>query len=179
MAEVVFVTWDGGGNVPPAVGIAEELDRRGHHVRFLGHGRQRASIEGAGFELNAYRRARPWSAVEPLPPAKATVSVFAMFTDGGPGVDLRQLIQRRPADLLVIDGMSLGALEAASGLGVPVVVLMHSYYEFFVNRWAGDRSVSWGPSVAVRRGGSGPKQTASWWPRLVISIRRRIRCPAT
>jgi UDP:flavonoid glycosyltransferase YjiC (YdhE family) len=136
VAEVVFVTWDGGGNVPPAVGIAEELNRRGHHGRFLGHERQRASIECAGFEFEAYHHARPWSAIEPLPPAKATLAVFAMFTDGGPGVDLRQLVERRPADLLVIDGMSLGALNAAYGFEVPVVVLMHSYYEFFVNRWA-------------------------------------------
>jgi len=30
MAEILFVTWDGGGNVPPAVGIARELVRRGH-----------------------------------------------------------------------------------------------------------------------------------------------------
>ena len=135
MAEIVFVTWDGGGNVPPALGIATELDRRSHQVRFLGHERQRSSIEGAGFEFEAYHHARPWSAIESLPPAKATVAVFAMFTDGGPGVDLRQLIERRPADLLVIDGMSLGALKVSHGFGVPVVVLMHSYYEFFVNRW--------------------------------------------
>jgi hypothetical protein len=40
MAELVFVTWDGGGNVPPALGLAGELVRRGHHVRFLGHQRQ-------------------------------------------------------------------------------------------------------------------------------------------
>ena len=37
MADILFVTWDGGGNVPPAVGIAAELRRRGHGVRFVGH----------------------------------------------------------------------------------------------------------------------------------------------
>ena len=34
MSEILFVTWDGGGNVPPALGIATELAARGHTVRF-------------------------------------------------------------------------------------------------------------------------------------------------
>ena len=126
MAELVFVTWDGGGNLPPALGIAGELTRRGHKVRFLGHQRQRSSVSGAGFEFESYRHARPWSAIEPLPGPKAAAAVFAMFTDGGPGVDLRELVQRQPGDLVVIDGMSLSALKAAYGFGVPVVALMHS-----------------------------------------------------
>ena len=48
MAEILFVTWDGGGNVPPALGIAGELSARGHEVRFVGHPSQRASLEAAG-----------------------------------------------------------------------------------------------------------------------------------
>ena len=136
MGEVLVVTWDGGGNVPPALGIAGELVRRGHRVRFLGHERQRSSVEEAGFGFEAYRHARPYSAIEPLPTPKAIVAIFGMFTDGGPGVDLRELFGRQPADLLVIDGMSLGALKDAYGLSVPVVALMHTYHQFFVNRWA-------------------------------------------
>ena len=136
MAEVLVVTWDGGGNLPPALGIARELVRRGHRVRFLGHERQRSPVEGAGFEFEAYRHARPYSAIEPLPTAKAIVAIFGMFTDGGPGVDLRELLGRQPADILVIDGMSLGALKEAQTLNLPVVALMHTYFQFFVYRWA-------------------------------------------
>ncbi len=58
MAEILFVTWDGGGNVPPAVGIATELKRRGHVVRFAGHARQHESLTAAGFEVVARARAR-------------------------------------------------------------------------------------------------------------------------
>ena len=29
MASILFVTWDGGGNLPPALGIAAELRDRG------------------------------------------------------------------------------------------------------------------------------------------------------
>ncbi len=40
MANILFVTADLGGNVPPAIGIAAELRRRGHRVCFLGHEQQ-------------------------------------------------------------------------------------------------------------------------------------------
>ena len=49
MAEIVVVTWDGGGNVPPALAIAAELAARGHGIRVLGHRSQRDAIEAAGF----------------------------------------------------------------------------------------------------------------------------------
>ena len=31
MATIQFVTWDGGGNLPPALGIARELERQRTH----------------------------------------------------------------------------------------------------------------------------------------------------
>ena len=52
MTDVVFATLDAGGNVPPLLGIAEEVARRGHRVRVLGHEQQRASFEKAGLEFH-------------------------------------------------------------------------------------------------------------------------------
>ena len=48
MARILAVTWDGGGNVPPMLGIAGELQRRGHQIRVLGHPRQVAMVASAG-----------------------------------------------------------------------------------------------------------------------------------
>ncbi len=45
MTRFAFVTWDGGGNLPPAIGIAQELAARGHSVRFLGYETQRAAFK--------------------------------------------------------------------------------------------------------------------------------------
>ena len=59
MSEILFVTWDGGGNVPPAVGIAEELKRRGHRVRFLGHARQAPAFAERGLEFAVSPRRAP------------------------------------------------------------------------------------------------------------------------
>jgi len=44
VAPILFVTWGGGGNMPPTVGLAEELRERGDSVRFLGKARQRSRI---------------------------------------------------------------------------------------------------------------------------------------
>jgi len=63
----LFVTWDGGGNLPPALGLARELARRGHGVTFLGHAQQRSRIEAAGFPFDAFERCPDWNALDPLP----------------------------------------------------------------------------------------------------------------
>lgn len=136
MAEIVFVTWDGGGNVPPALGLAAELRSRGHTVRFLGHAQQRPSIEGAGFGFAAYVHARAWSSTAPNAGVAGAARIFAMFTDDGPGTDLLEELARRPADLVVVDCMSLGALRAAERAGVRRVVLVHTYYRFLTHLWS-------------------------------------------
>src|SRR5258708_38654668 len=105
MASILFVTWEGGGNLPPALGIATELRHRGNGARFLGHPQQRTAIEGAGFPFEPYTHARPWSATAPMAGLKAAAAFFAMFTDRGPGQDLLSAVARKPADVIVIDCM--------------------------------------------------------------------------
>lgn len=55
MSNLIFVTWDGGGNVPPALGVAAELQHRGHRVRVMGHPVQHAQVKGAGLDFAAER----------------------------------------------------------------------------------------------------------------------------
>ena len=64
MADILFVTWDGGGNVPPAAGHRRELQARGHAVRFLGHAARRAALEAPA--RGRARQRRP-----PLRPTRA------------------------------------------------------------------------------------------------------------
>ena len=81
MAEILFVTWDGGGNVPPATAIAAELRRRGHRVRFVGHTSQRAPLEAQGFEVEPTTHARPFAADDP----QSVLAMIRMFGDRGLG----------------------------------------------------------------------------------------------
>ena len=75
MSSILFVTWDGGGNVPPAIALARELDGRGHQVRFLGHASQVAALTAAGFDVVRPTRARDFSSLE----ANSPVAMMACF----------------------------------------------------------------------------------------------------
>jgi UDP:flavonoid glycosyltransferase YjiC (YdhE family) len=54
MSRIVFATWNGGGNLLPALGIARELNLRGHPVAFLGQETQRRTIEEQHLAFTAF-----------------------------------------------------------------------------------------------------------------------------
>jgi UDP:flavonoid glycosyltransferase YjiC (YdhE family) len=127
MAHVLFVTWDGGGNLPPALGIAAELQRRGDSVRFIGHAQQGMTIEAAGFGFEPYMSAGPWSCTEPIVGPSGS-AYGAVFSDRGIGDDLLTSVRRDPVDLVVIDGLLVGALDSAHRAGLRRAILVHSFY---------------------------------------------------
>jgi hypothetical protein len=107
MSRILAVTWNGGGNVPPLLHLAAELSRRGHDLRVLGHAEQRAEVERVGLRLVPYRRARRWSPTAPTSGLRFLTGYVGLFTDTGAGRDLEAELAREPADLLVVDAMSL------------------------------------------------------------------------
>ena len=127
MADVLFVTWDGGGNVPPALGIAAELRRRGHAVRFLGHPAQagRFAQDAGGF--TPFRTARPFSSRTP----SSTLTMLTVFGDRSMGRDVVADLAARPVDVVVVDCLLFGVMEALRAAGCPYVVLEHSFDGFF------------------------------------------------
>ncbi|MDV6241276.1 glycosyltransferase [Rhodococcus opacus] len=130
MARILFVTWDGGGNVPPALGIATEARNRGHQVRFLGHAQQRRRIESHGFRFTAYTHARPWQSTARHPGIAGVYQSLAVFTDAGPGIDLLDTVACEPTDVVVVDCLLYGALQAADDANLMRVTLVHTYYEY-------------------------------------------------
>jgi UDP:flavonoid glycosyltransferase YjiC (YdhE family) len=131
MADILLVTWDGGGNVPPALGIAAELQRRGHTVRFLGHARQQDSLVAAGFEVAPTREGRPFSAVD----SNTVLTMIQTFGDRGLGRDVLAALAARPADLVVVDCLLFGVMAALRESGTPYVVLEHFYDQYFRKNW--------------------------------------------
>jgi hypothetical protein len=125
MSRIVFVTWDGGGNLVPALGIARELHQRGHKAAFLGQQTQRYAIEAAGRSFTAYALRGPSAG----PPATAAERQRLLIRDTwlntGLADDLVAMLARDPADSVVIDCMLAGALARSGEFTAPAAVLVH------------------------------------------------------
>ena len=132
MARILAVTWHGGGNVPPMLGIAGELQRRGHKVRVLGHPQQREAVVSAGLKFVDYHHGRGWSPKVARFPLRF---IFGVFTAPGLGKDVRDEINREPVDLALVDSMILSCLHAAEEAGVPTAVLMHTLHRYHTHKW--------------------------------------------
>lgn len=133
MGEVLVLTVDGSGNVPPALAIGAELRRRGHAVRVLGTTRQADDVAAAGLEHVPYRHPRPWVAQDRRSSARAAVDFVAMVGSRAYGRDLADAHAHRPADVVLVDGMIPAATLRAVRLGVPNAVLMHTFARFFLS----------------------------------------------
>ncbi len=131
MASVLFLTVDGGGNVPPALAIAHELQHRGHQIRFLADASQKALITSHGFGFASYQHAKHWSARDRKNPIASLLAFSRVLSDPGPALDVETEIAAHPADVIVIDALIPASVPAASAHGVPTVVLMHTFAEFF------------------------------------------------
>lgn len=128
---VLFVTWDGGGNLPPALGIARELRARGDEVRILGHEVQRTAIEESRLGFTPIRTGRDYVSAEPRGTVGGVLGLSALFADRGIGDDALALLAEWPADAVVVDCLLWGAQQQLERSGVRVVSLVHSLSAFF------------------------------------------------
>ena len=127
MTRFAFVTWDGGGNVPPAVGMAQELASRGHDVVFIGYEVQRKGFEGKGIEFVALRRSGQYDIYRAGDAAQRIAGLVANVWACPEHLrDVPDAVAETSTDVLVVDFTMQGALAAAIGLPVPVAVLAHS-----------------------------------------------------
>ena len=153
MSRILFVTWDGGGNVGPAVEIAKELQQRGGEVRFLGQGQQREALERAGFSFAAYGKPGSRTATGKRSAVKNALGFLALLIGRSLGRDLIADVERTPTDLVVIDCLLFGVLDAAARAGLRRAVLVHSLYEAIDKKMA-----SGAPGAVARIAGFRPRQ---------------------
>jgi UDP:flavonoid glycosyltransferase YjiC (YdhE family) len=125
MTKIVFFTWPGGGNQPPAIGLAQYLREAGHHTVFAGYRDQVDRFAGAGFDLIPLSGAdRGWGPVDPSRVMDLLVDRVWACPDH-PG-DVRTVLDREQPDLVVVDCLMASVLAALEAALVPTVVLVHS-----------------------------------------------------
>ena len=130
---VLLVSWDGGGNVPPALNLGARLVGRGHQVRMLGWSSTAQRAADAGLDFSGLSMA-------PLPPGSTHEQTWSELIDPmlhGDGTleEILTVARSFRPDVLVIDCMMGAAFAAAAQLGLPTAVLVHVRYQPFVNLW--------------------------------------------
>jgi MGT family glycosyltransferase len=130
--QFLFAMWDGGGNVPPAIGMARRLIERGHRVRLLGDPTLAAEARAIGAEHTSWVKAphrksrRPeddiikdYEMSNPLKMIRTYIESFiGVPTPDWAGETLAALEASR-ADVLVADMTIPATFIASEKLGIP------------------------------------------------------------
>ncbi|MFZ2104553.1 MAG: nucleotide disphospho-sugar-binding domain-containing protein [Roseiarcus sp.] len=123
MANVLWLNWSGGGNLPPSLGVARVLTERGHRVSFAGRPEMVARVERAGFRAIELTRAYEQAAAYPdrwLPRAASYLTSPAVAEQ------IRALLSSENPDLVVVDQMFPVALLEAARFEGPTVAVCHT-----------------------------------------------------
>lgn len=123
MANILFVTMDGGGNVPPMLGVATATAGQGHRVHVAGHAQLRGEVERAGLRFQPYQSARAWDSTR----EQSALQWLPMLNDVNIGADIRRLCAADRPDAAVVDCMLLPALRAVQEAGIPHAVFTHTF----------------------------------------------------
>ena len=134
--DFLFTTWEGGGNVTPALEVVRKLAARGHHVRVMSEECNRPESEAAGATFHSWRRApnrqdrspesqtyRDWAA--PTPQEGLLTVIRDVWC--GPALcyaqDVIEELRREPADLVVTCEGLFGVMAGCESLGQRFVTL--------------------------------------------------------
>ena len=130
----LIVSWDGGGNAPPALNLGARLVRQGHQVRLLGWESMAPRAAAAGVGFAAYPSVPPW------PPGLAFEDaleerLLPALAGARTRDDILTEVKSFAPDVVVVDCMMGAGLEAANELGLPRAVLVHLPYSAFMYEW--------------------------------------------
>jgi UDP:flavonoid glycosyltransferase YjiC (YdhE family) len=130
----LIVSWDGGGNTPPALNLGARLVRQGHQVRLLGWESMASRAAAAGVEFATYPSIPPWPPELAFEDALEERLLPALL---GPGTrdDILTEAKGFAPDVVVVDCMMDAALAAARMLALPSAVLVHLPYSAFRYEW--------------------------------------------
>ena len=129
MSRFVFVTWNGGGNLTPALGIARVLAEHSYTIDFLGEESQRQRVVAAGLAFTAYAQQTSRKGEAPATPLERQRQLLSdIWMNDALADAVPALLRQTPADMVVVDCMLAGVLAHSADFGAPTTVLVHSLY---------------------------------------------------
>jgi UDP:flavonoid glycosyltransferase YjiC (YdhE family) len=133
MAKMMWLNWSGGGNLPPSLGIARVLTKRGHDVSFAGRPEMVPRVERAGFRAieltRAYEQADRYLHNKWLPRAAS------FLTSPAVAEQIRELLAAEDPDVVIVDQMFPVALLEARQFGKPSAAICHTSVWRCLDMW--------------------------------------------
>ena len=137
MKHFLFVTWDGGGSLPPELGLARRLIERAHRVTVLSDDCSRDEIQASGAQFVGYRTApnrqskhpdhdpvKDWEFANPLSGLKSLIVNKSCNPALAMAHDILDINKSDPADVIVGSWCLFAPIIAAEAAGLPVCVVM-------------------------------------------------------
>lgn len=129
--DVMFLSGDIGGNLPPTFAIAGELARRGHHVTIAGVRPRAQGSAPAGVTMVPLPSLAQMDVTRPTGRFGHLPALMRMALGRGTARDVRSLLTSQRADVIVVDGVMLASLREALSTGTPSAALFHSLGKFW------------------------------------------------
>lgn len=140
-AQFLLAAVDGGGTVPPALGLAADLIRRGHHVRVLADPTVEASARAAGCQFTSWTSAPHFDTLADQTAAigaaehgspRQRMRVVGRFAGGratrGFADDVLAAARAHATDGVLVEAALPGMLIGAQASGLPCAGLMANIY---------------------------------------------------
>ncbi len=137
MSRFLLATWDGGGAVPPELGIVRRLVEHGHDVHVLGDPTLRAQVRGVGATFAPWDRTphrvtghpsedvvKDWEVSNPLTGLQRMRDRLIAGPASDMADDTAEQIRAFSPDAVLADYFMFGALIAGQGSGLPVAALV-------------------------------------------------------
>jgi MGT family glycosyltransferase len=132
MSRFLLATWDGGGTIPPELGLVASLVERGHDAVVVGDDTTADEVAEAGAIFVPWQRApqarardferaliRDWEVRNPLAQVRQVGDLLFFGPADLHAADLRDAIGQHAPDVLIVDALLTGAAAEAERSGLP------------------------------------------------------------
>ena len=125
----LFVLWDGGGTIPPALALARQVVKAGHTVRVLGPQSIKEKVKSSGADFSPYLHTperdprNPDKGKKAGSPASVAIAAINEYAE-----DVKAAITASSVDIIVTDYILIGAYIAAEAADIPSASFVPTVY---------------------------------------------------
>ena len=135
MTKYLWLSHSSGGNLPPSLGVASALRKRGHEVVFATKPDTIARIEAEGFRAIGFKNA--YTQVNKYPDMGPLTRIACSLTSPDVTEEIKEVVAAEQPDAILVDAMFPAALDIAPSFGPPTSVFCHTFLWRQLDAWQG------------------------------------------